>query len=109
MRATFSRGCPRPRLPRKPPASSSRTPRHGNGRACLAWVSVLLAWQVGGSSLRGEPLHLAVLPLDAELRPAADLLTAELSKDGRVALLERAWVGKVVAEQSLNRGTGGGE
>jgi TolB-like protein len=48
----------------------------------------------------GPPIRLAIVS-EATALPAADFLTAELSKDGRLALLERDQIDKVINEQAL--------
>lgn len=50
------------------------------------------------------PVRLAIVSETAEARAAADVLTAELSKNGRVQLLERAEIEKVYREQALSAG-----
>ena len=74
------------------------------------WVLVAAALLfVGGICLAepGPPIRLAIVSEESALRPAADFLTAELSKDGRLALLERDQIAKVLNEQALALASGG--
>ncbi len=54
----------------------------------------------------GPPIRLAIINEDS-LAPASDLLTVELSKDSRLALLERQQIAKVLHEQALAVADGG--
>jgi hypothetical protein len=54
-----------------------------------------------------SPVRLAIVSEESALRPAADFLTAELSKDGRLALLERDQIARVFNEQALALAAGG--
>src|SRR6266542_6253677 len=53
-----------------------------------------------------SPIRLAIVAEDKSLAPALDLLTAELSTNSQLALLERAQIDKVLAEQALSAATG---
>src|SRR6266542_1872163 len=53
-----------------------------------------------------SPIRLAIVAEDKSLAPALDLLTAELSANSQLALLERAQIDKVLAEQALSAATG---
>jgi hypothetical protein len=48
------------------------------------------------------PVRLALIASEDELRPATDLLTAELSRDGGIALVERTEIERVLREQALS-------
>src|SRR5690349_3726923 len=48
------------------------------------------------------PVRMAIIPAEDALLPTCDLLTAELSKAGQFALLERAQIDKVVREQGIS-------
>src|SRR6266536_49045 len=55
----------------------------------------------------GAPrIRLAIVAEDKSLAPALDLLTAELSTNSQLALLERAQIDKVLAEQALSAANG---
>ncbi len=53
-----------------------------------------------------QPIRLAIVSKSPEVERAADLLTAEFSKAGKVQLLERAEIARVYREQSLAVGNG---
>src|ERR1022692_2907231 len=53
------------------------------------------------------PVRLAIVSEGDGLAPTADLLTAELSKDARLALLERDQIAQVLKEQALAQTSGG--
>jgi len=48
------------------------------------------------------PVKLAIITEAAEFARVADLLTAELSRDGRIALVERTEIERVLREQALS-------
>jgi Ca2+-binding EF-hand superfamily protein len=53
------------------------------------------------------PIRLAIISQGTAVAPIADLLTAELSKDQNLALLERDQIAKVLREQTLDLSHGG--
>jgi len=55
-----------------------------------------------GAQNSPAPLRLAVVSESADALPAADLLTAEFSKNDSVQLLERTEIEKVIREQQLS-------
>jgi hypothetical protein len=60
---------------------------------------------------RAEParaIRMAIVSEEEAVGPAADFLTAELSKDNRLALLERDQITKVLNEQALAMASSGG-
>lgn len=60
----------------------------------------VLAFLSDGGICRAQT-RLAIIAESPDLSPAADILTAELSKDDHVAILERAQIAKILQEQSL--------
>src|SRR5581483_6432942 len=74
-------------------------------RVLFIGIVIFLAIRVSAAETN-SPVRLAVVPMAAEAGTAADLLTAELSKDGRVQLLERDQIDKVYREQGLSAANG---
>ncbi len=87
------------------PTPSGPSPRRTPSFRGPAVTGLLCVGLLPGLTLTASerPPRLAVLPLEAGLQSAADILTSTLSKDDRVALLERTQIDKVIAEQSLAR------
>jgi Ca2+-binding EF-hand superfamily protein len=77
--------------------------RQGNPFFRLLFFLAALLLSEGGMchAADGPAIHLAIISEDDALNPVSDLLTAELSKDGRLALLERDQMAKVLHEQTL--------
>lgn len=69
-------------------------------------ILVFVLWSFGPwstSAQTNSPTpRLALIAEDPALRSAADLLTAQLTQDGHLALLERAEIERVYREQSLS-------
>jgi hypothetical protein len=61
---------------------------------------LLLAWPLLGQT--NLPIRLALVAESADAAPAVDLLTAQLSGDNRVQLLERDEIARVYHEQSMS-------
>ncbi len=71
------------------------------GKLFWTLAGIILATHAQGQS-NLAPVRLAIVPETAEARAAADVLTAELSKNETVQLLERAEIDKVYREQGLS-------
>jgi hypothetical protein len=50
----------------------------------------------------GEPVRLAVVPVAPGINPTAEILTAALTGDGQVALVERSEIDRIMQEQALS-------
>jgi hypothetical protein len=69
-------------------------------RISLLIVFLALALQVSGQT--GMPTRLALVTESNEAFPAADMLTAQLSRDTNLPLLERDQIEKIYREQGLS-------
>jgi hypothetical protein len=69
------------------------------------WIILVFSLLVTAAAPAGDaPVKLAIVPETTAAGTAADLLTAEFSKNSQVQLLERAEIDKVFQEQSLSAG-----
>lgn len=71
----------------------------------IFWIlaGITLATQLSAQT-NLAPVRLAIVPETTEVRAAADVLTAEFSKNDQVQLLERAEIERVYREQGLSAG-----
>lgn len=56
---------------------------------------------LAGAVVKADPVRLGIVATEKSLESAGELLTVELSKDNRFALLERAQIERVFQEQSI--------
>ena len=70
----------------------------------LLLIFAILAFAPRSPAQTNEPVRLALVSESGETSPAADVLTAELSKNQKIQLLERNEIEKVYREQGLSTG-----